>query len=58
MKKKLLNLQMFAMISHDDAAALIPEEEFKEVFQKYSKGINSGVMSIKNLIDLSYNLMI
>lgn len=37
MKKKLLNLQMFAMISHDDAAALIPEEEFKEVFKNVAQ---------------------
>ena len=40
MKKKIVNflsLQMFAMITHDDAAALIPEEEFKEVFKSVAQ---------------------
>lgn len=35
--KKKLGLQMFTMISHDDAAALIPEEEFNEVFKNVAQ---------------------
>ena len=31
--KKLLNLQMFAMVSHDDVSALIPEGNIREIFQ-------------------------
>ena len=33
MKKFILNLQLFAMISHDDASALIPEGEVREIFK-------------------------
>lgn len=33
MKKYNLNLQMFALISHDDAEALIPAEEVREIFK-------------------------
>lgn len=33
MKKFLLNLQLFALISHDDVSSLIPEGNIKEIFQ-------------------------
>lgn len=33
MKKLILNLQMFAVISHSDVEALIPEESLREIFQ-------------------------
>ena len=37
MKKFLLNLQMFAMISHSDVASLIPEGQIREIFQGVEK---------------------